>query len=332
MTSYINITHDKSAPDPDLSGLTPYRSSDKLTRYFCSTCGTHMYLEYRSDGHFEAATGTLQVDSTEGIIEYKSCMWIEDTKDGGASDWLLSREGNELQRWRQEAEESEELRIDHFNTFSEVSPAKKPVYAHCHCNGVKFWISPPNTASETARSDYSDLIIPYHLGQDASTSTPWWLCDKGTRFLAGTCACLSCRSASGFDITFWAFIPTANIFIDSKLTQPFPTDSVGHLDERLSTLKTYSSSESVRRAFCGKCGANVFWDGGKEKGRFGLIDVAVGLLAADTGARAEELLAWWTKRVSFEEFAVNKSLVRTLGEGLKDWGKRKDSAGAPGNN
>ncbi|KAF1363587.1 hypothetical protein EJ07DRAFT_103324 [Lizonia empirigonia] len=251
LTSYINITHDKSAPKPDLSGLTPYRSSDKLTRYFCSTCGTHI-------------------------------------------------------------------------------PAKTPVYAHCHCNGVKFWISPPNAASETARSDYADLIIPYHLGQDASTSTPWWLCDEGTRFLAGTCACLSCRRASGFDITFWAFIPTANIFSDSNLTQPFPTDSVGHLDEHLSTLKTYSSSEGVRRTFCGKCGANVFWDGGKERGRFGLVDVAVGLLAADTGARAEELLAWWTKRVSFEEFAVNKSLVRTLGEGLKDWGKRKGSTGAAG--
>lgn len=84
VTSYINITHDPAAPKPDLSTLTAYRSSDKLNRHFCSTCGTHMYLEYHSDGHFEAATGTLQVDSTQGIVEYKSCMWLDDTKDRGA--------------------------------------------------------------------------------------------------------------------------------------------------------------------------------------------------------------------------------------------------------
>jgi hypothetical protein len=47
-------------------------------------------------------------------------------------------------------------------------------------------------------------------------------------------------------------------------------------------------------------------------------------LDAEGGARAEELLSWWTNgRVSFEEFAIHKGLTRALGDGLKNWGRRK---------
>jgi hypothetical protein len=288
-----------------------------------------MYLEYHDDGHFEAATGTLQVESTEGIVEYKSCMWIDDTRDGGASEWLKSIDGRELKKWNQEAEESEEVSIDHYEEeIMEKEELKKSVHAHCHCNGVEFWITPPNDASLTARSDFPDLMIPYHHGPDAATNpsnTAWWLCNNSTRYLAGTCACVSCRRASGFDITFWAFIPTANIRL---LNRTFPAYHSNHRNKYWGTMKSYESSEGVTRTFCRRCGANVFWDGGEEKGREGLVDVAVGLLDAESGARAEELLGWWTERVSFEEFAINKSLVRALGEGLKEWKRRKGGRGA----
>jgi len=60
----------------------------------------------------------------------------------------------------------------------------------------------------------------------------------------------------------------------------------------------------------------MFWDRSEEKGGGSLVDVAVGLLSAVSAAKAEKLLAWWTKRVSFEDFAVNKSLARALGKGL----------------
>lgn len=331
LTSYINITHDPSAPKPNLSSLTAYHSSKRLTRYFCATCGTHMYLEYKNDGHFEAATGTLQVESAEWIVKYESCMWIEDTRDGGASIWLRSVDGKSLERWSQEAGESDRVSSDHFNAArKEIQPAKTAVHAHCQCNGVEFWIAPPDAASKKARSDFSDLIVPYHRGQQATKNPQnlaWWLCDNATRFLAGTCACLACRRASGFDITFWAFIPNANIFLDSDLSRPFPAYGTGHSNEYWGTMRAYCSSEGVTRTFCGTCGANVFWDGGMEKGREGLIDVAVGLMDADSGARAEELLSWWTHRVSFEEFATNRSLVQALGEGLRDSKQRKGRNG-----
>lgn len=290
-----------------------------------------MYLEYHDDGHFEASTGTLQIDSTQGIIEYKSCMWLGDTRDGGASDWLRSIDGTEIQRWIGEAGESKLIQLDHFSSGSRrVGQATEAVHAHCHCRGVEFWIKPSGPESKDARSDFPDLMVPYHQVANAAKNLgnePWWLRDDEKRFLAGTCMCLSCRSASGFDITFWAFVPNANIFLDEECTQAFPAYGPGRSNRYWGTMKAYKSSEGVTRTFCRRCGANVFWDGGKEKGREGLLDVAVGLLDARSDAKVEVLLNWWTERVSFEEDAVNKSLARALGEGLKAWQERRDSEG-----
>lgn len=53
------------------------------------------------------------------------------------------------------------------------------------------------------------------------------------------------------------------------------------------------------------------------------MDVAVGLLDAESGARAEEVLGWWAERVSFAEEAVNKGLVKALERGLREWAEVK---------
>ncbi len=248
------------------------------------------------------------------------------------SDWVTSIEGRELKRWREEAGESEEMSLDYYEVIRKEAAntrLEEPVHAHCHCHGVEFWITPPNEASFTAKSFVADLILPYRLNSPLSRKygSHWWLTNNNARYLAGTCACLSCRSASGFDITFWAFIPNANIFLDAACTQSFPPYTSEHRNQYWGTMKTYQSSEGVTRTFCGRCGANVFWDGGEEKGRDGLIDVAVGLLDAKSGARAEELLGWCADRVSFEECAVNRGLVEALEKGLRDWAERVEGRG-----
>lgn len=277
-----------------------------------------MYLEYNHDGHFEAATGTLHVESTDGIVDYKAHIWIEDTPDGGASQFITHIGEIELKRYLQEPVEGEEVQLDWHSEPSDKKANKHgKIYAHCHCEGVEFYISPPNEASKTAESPYADLLIPYHTGSSENPKNqPWWL-PRHDRFLAGTCACMSCRRASGFDITFWSFIPVSNISLDAAGKQPFTRNPYW------GTMKTYRSSENVTRTFCGTCGANVFWDG---DWRPSLIDVAVGLLDADSGARAEELLAWWPGRVSFEEFALNKGLIRGLEKGLLSWAERNKGA------
>src|ERR1700759_3226334 len=62
-TSYTPIP--VSNPKPDLSTLTAYHSSDILTRWFCTTCSTHLFLEYKHDGHFEVSHGSIV--QSEGV-------------------------------------------------------------------------------------------------------------------------------------------------------------------------------------------------------------------------------------------------------------------------
>jgi hypothetical protein len=49
------------------------------------------------------------------------------------------------------------------------------------------------------------------------------------------------------------------------------------------------------------------------------LDVAVGLLDAESGALAEEFLDWVGNRVSFREDAHNQELVESLEAGLAEW-------------
>ncbi|KAF2201042.1 hypothetical protein GQ43DRAFT_334541, partial [Delitschia confertaspora ATCC 74209] len=317
VTSYVNITFDPTAPKPDLSALTPYESSDILTRYFCSTCGTHMYLEYKHDDHFEAATGTFKLSTTDDIIDFQSHTWISDTIDGGASQFLPIIAGRQLQRYLQEPDQSEEVPLNHKthpSTTTEQTKQEGKLHVHCHCNGVQFYISRPTSASTTKTSSpYSDGIIPFHSGSNSNPSNnPWWLAPRG-RYLAGTCACSSCRRALGFDIMFWAFIPIANITLDKEGTKSFEHEPYW------GTMKVYRSTKDVPRTFCKVCGANVFWHG---QVRPTLIDVAAGLMDAESGARAEDWLSWWASRVSFQENALNKGLIEGLAKGLKEWAER----------
>ncbi|KAF2021186.1 hypothetical protein BU24DRAFT_446264 [Aaosphaeria arxii CBS 175.79] len=332
LTSYIDLTpppphnQDVHVSKPDVSALTPYRSSSILTRWFCGTCGTHMFLEYDFDGHFEAATGAVRVEGregTDGVVRVEAVMWIGDTVDGGAGRFIKSVDGRVLRRFLEGSTDEEgggDVPPDWTSSSrrQEVPEGKgeEAVHARCHCGGVEFWVTPPNAASREARSPYPDLLVPYNSRKSAENpgNEAWWLPGEG-RYLAGTCACESCRRVSGFDVTFWAFVPTCNIFQDEACTVPFTRRPYW------GSMKVYESSKGVTRTFCGTCGANVFWDG---EGRDGLVDVAVGLLDAKSGARAEEILSWCTERVSFAEEALNKGLIRGLQEGLQSWGSRHD--------
>ncbi|EON64816.1 hypothetical protein W97_04050 [Coniosporium apollinis CBS 100218] len=310
-TTYITVPPDLN-PAPDFSTLTPYDSSDRLTRYFCSTCGTHMFVRERASGRLIVCTGVL--NKTAGIVQPVGHEWLGDTRDGGASDWLRAIEGRAQDRWLGDEEKSEAAPLNwrsasrHTGTAAsaEAKPADR-LHAHCHCNGVSFSISRPSVHSLDAGP------APYHSGASAEdpANEPWWLRANRTKFLAGTCACRSCRLASGFDFVAWAFVPTANITLEDG--SPFK--------RYFGSIRTFESSPGTKRAFCGVCGASVFWDG-----REGLLDVAVGLLDAEGGVRAEGWVEWWTRRVSFGEEAVNGSLIGALEEGLKTWGGARDDA------
>lgn len=106
----------------------------------------------------------------------------------------------------------------------------------------------------------------------------------------------------------WTYVPTSNLRAISG--EPYRFDS--------QTLKSFKSSEGVTRYYCGNCGATIFyWRDNRPE----VIDVAVGLLNAPTGARAEEWLDWRTK-ISYEGDATYTRFFEAFKAGLEAWGKR----------
>ncbi|EXL64437.1 hypothetical protein FOPG_19300 [Fusarium oxysporum f. sp. conglutinans race 2 54008] len=304
-TSYLpigkpNLTHE----------LSVFNVSDVSSRYFCSTCGCHIYRSHKGDNGemtWGVATGVISGSDDMSVrVRYAAHTHVADTVDGGASIWIPpnGQQG--------------------FSHSDPPTQQTSSVDACCACGGVKLRITRPNETSHLPRRNYTDLIHPYCSTDEFITTNPsdekWWI--QGDKYLAGTCACKSCRLVSGFEVQTWAFVPRANISIFA------PGDSgLKALDfEGLPAgdLKSYQSSGRAVRDFCGGCGATVFW---RDVSDSSVIDVSVGLLRAEEGARAESWLYWWTDRVSFSEevqthrsgpfAAAAQTLVDKLSLGMK---------------
>ncbi|KAK1769007.1 Mss4-like protein [Phialemonium atrogriseum] len=333
-----------------LEGLVSYSPSPGSTRYFCATCGCHLFrstiraasdmaVSAQRERDWEVTTGAI-VESPGGETDpaassdSESCfkhLNVADTRDGGISVWVNDSAPN--------VESGGSSK-----TADEPKPA--PVVAApdddgvlngaCHCGTVRFHITRPDDNSKLPKSNFADLITPYcRSDQEAITNpsdTKWWLRDGNTKYLAGTCACRSCRLASGFEIQTWAFVPRSNIYFRTHQHRHPDEETVRQLDFGTlpgGILKSYTSSPGIVREFCTHCGATVFWH---DKWRPELIDVSVGLLRAPEGARASTWLDWWTGRVSFAEDTVlqrtgaaaqrAQELIWRLEAGLRDWGRR----------
>lgn len=334
-TSYVPI----SKPS-NFEALKTYKSSLNVFRYFCATCGCHVFRcdETGLESSWAVATGVILERSGDAqdnsgdrespeVEQYARHTNVEDTKDGGLSIWIpgLTRD-NKITGHPQTH--------DHLI----VDEADKELQAYCHCGTVRFHITRPDDTSRIPHSGLPDLIVPFRTGDPAiknDIDRKWWLRPEGagqpTHYMAGTCACKSCRLISGFEIQTWAFVPRSNIMFHLPSDPTSSGNSTSAKLESLSfttlppgILRTYESSPGVLRESCVKCGATVFWH---DKWRPDLIDVSVGLFDAVEGARAETWLEWWKGRVSFAEDAGSgrsgviaegaESLIQNLSTGLK---------------
>ncbi|KAK2601171.1 hypothetical protein N8I77_010641 [Diaporthe amygdali] len=263
----------------------------------------------------------------------------DDTRDGGLEPWLPVAEMKG--------------RTQHTEAKAPSESSSDSVSAVCGCGHVQLLIQRPqnllgsdNVGRKGAGlpySPYPDLMFPYKTTPKEKVDNPsgekWFLpkTDEDTRYLAGTCACKSCRLVTGYEIQTWAFIPRVAISIcvsqksastrtelnpstkhegqaaDSYITLDF--GELAKLPAGQNPLRSYESSPGVFREFCHVCGATVFWH---SKVRPDLIDVSVGLLQASEGARAESLLDWWRERCSFAEDAGldRKGWIKDWAEGL----------------
>ncbi|MEE2691987.1 MAG: GFA family protein [Pseudomonadota bacterium] len=84
------------------------------------------------------------------------------------------------------------------------------------------------------------------------------------------CHCGQCRAWSGH---YWA-----------SINVPFEALKIKTGDD---SLIWYRSSDYARRGFCSKCGSALFWHADKLDDHKHRIAVAVGALAAPTGAKLE---------------------------------------------
>lgn len=272
-------------------------------------CGTSVYEDSSDPSKIGLSSGAL--DKAEGIVRIDKSIFVADTRDGGLREWLLHMPAWEGGSEGQSKEIPQGVPYAADNAQESKESSGNLLRCTCHCGGVQFDISRPGPESSALHANWSDSLVPYFENEFGNTEdVKWWICAGGTKYLATTCACNSCRLGAGYDIQAWAFVPKTNI----HKTNGEP------LDLEMGTLKRYHSSQGAFREFCKVCGATLFWHCDE---RPDLIDVSTGLMNAASGARAEEWVEWCSKRVSFREYAQNKPLVEALSAGLKEWATRE---------
>ena len=276
-----------------LDSLTAYTwPGSQCTRYFCSTCGCHMGDFSPDDGAWVVSTSFFAKDET--VFQIKTHVFTESALGGGLNDWLPRIGDREMKIWNPKDDSAAPLQPQ-----PERGPdGEERLRAQCHCGGVSFTIPRPNEEV---------LNNPTMKGYVSPV-------DK-TKWAATIDACDDCRLMSGSHVIGWTFIPL-------DLCEPKIRS-----DLRTGTSKTFQSSPNVLRSFCGTCGATVFfsYDERRPNERENIVDLAVGILRAPEGVKAENWLTWRTGRLANANSGIryDEELTRSLGQGLSDWGKEK---------
>ena len=307
----IALLHvDIPAPDSAvISTLSVYKTSKDIERYFCPTCGCHPFEWDNGEHKWYVSTGIIQKQDFP-VVEYTRHIFIQDTKDGGFSDWFSSLNGKLLKRWSLWPERSPELPLDWKSPESHPTRSDK-LRAKCHCGGVEFYLSRPLFDSPEFTKDFPNFKVP---SETVSRSKEhWFVANDQQKWIAGFCSCDSCRRTHGMEVMSWTYVPTSLITL---------ADGSPHRLE-FGTLKCYQSSPKVTRRFCGRCAATVFY---QVDDRPNIIDVAVGLLESTAGVKAEDWLEWRKDDISWRRDARDPKLMEELLHGCQDWYERQKSA------
>lgn len=306
-----------SSPAEDtLSRLKGYRSSDIITRYFCSKCGCHCFLFHHPRNKWYCLGGIIepspsfQLDNAswpKNIIKVCHHEYIADTIDGGLTPVLLTLGGRSIPTWTA-APGSTKLPHDSIisllrNSTKNLQPPGPSSYlpAKCHCGGVSLLIKRANYNTSTT-ADFPARYIP---------SDP-------TKWLSYFCACRSCRLSFGVSLSPWTLVLPTHVFnakdphgsSSTTSTDKLSPVTFGcHASDRESnpglTLKHHWSSPDVCRSFCSKCGASVsYWC----EQRPDELDLASGLFRDEQGIMSQRWLEWvWGKCSSTEE-SIDKEI------------------------
>lgn len=259
---------------------------------FCSTCGCHIGC-YGDDGSWTPSAAVIVNPSPE-IVTWKQHVFSKSAIDGGLSNHLTHIGGKELRSWNPP---DDDLTAKLVIPEQEVGEdGKERLRAKCFCGGVSFTIKRP---SEEVLSN--EKMTKYVSPLDKKKWIALWD------------VCNDCRLVNGTPVVGWTFVPLSCV-------EP----RIGP-DLKFGTLKTYSSSPDVTRAFCGTCSATFFYaHPSRQFGDDMVVDIATGVLRAPEGALAENWLTWRTRIAHVGSgLERDEAWVTGLQEGLKKWTEEK---------
>lgn len=275
------------------------------SRLFCSTCGSKI----GGVGEHGTATGGVEVKGQWSMMislfddkfwHHCAHAFPKSVPGGGLLDWLLHQGvaaagANEEETLWYSPDGSDSC------IAAEVERAAdgtERLRAECHCGGVSFTITRPT----------QDILDDGYLRRYVSPIDP-------TKWKALLDLCRDCGRLSGASVMPWMLVPRVAI------EPPVPAE-LG--PQPYGTLKTYKSSEPTTRGFCGVCGATVL---GATKHRAptagqAVLNVAMGLLRAPEGVRAENWVTWRAGKPTWAQDAkmYDEEFTVRLVEGHRRWG------------
>ena len=323
-TGFVNL---ESAPPPAVvEKCTIYHTSKTQARYFCSTCGTklfvHPHSEREPDGTVKKRTDEDKawcvlgsaVDppeaSRDDVLLVEKHEWLADATDAGLAPFMSKLGGRDIPCFETKENEVSAADLDErLKTFGKdlLPPAPDgTLKAECRCGGVSLLIQ---RANHTERSvSQLDRFIPKNSNGNA-------LNDK---HIAMTCVCRYCRLHTGTSLAPWVYIPPVQI-INPQTSKPVvqhraalpPDPKVVNTAAQSAniglTLKHYWSSPDCCRSFCSHCGAAVFYTVDRRQE---VVNIAAGLLRAEEGVMARRWLSWQWGRVSWKDEATDQEIMK----------------------
>jgi hypothetical protein len=241
------------------------------------------------------------VDAPEETFRFGKHLFVGSTGDGGLAPMLKNIAGNELEVLEGDVGSAafhggspssggKEKQDQHEG--DKKDSGKWPLTASCHCRGIQFQISQPQSPSVFDVFNPEETITP-------SDKSKWYALHD---------VCNSCRLASGCAINSWVFpLKTHLRLLDGA---SWPDDHV------FGTGKVYRSSEGVTRLFCQRCGTKVAY---VNDVRSEIVDVSVGLLGnkGREGVLKRGHLEWRTGALAFMEYGAWKGVLGALEQGLR---------------
>ncbi|KAK4226387.1 hypothetical protein QBC38DRAFT_230047 [Podospora fimiseda] len=313
-------------------GPRRYTISNHMTLLFCWKCSSPLFVvdtssEETQKIRYWVCSGVLGKEMTRLKVDWGTHVYVGNTKDGGGVNWFSGDSGGK--KWLGKGGMSEEVKgywppLEAQKKKVEEEEVEEEVRLKCHCGGVNLVVK----AGEAKRE--------FEKQASEGKELPWFVDPRNHKSLGVFDGCDSCRLQSGVEIFNWTFFLLKHIgFADGKEGFPLTTAELKaavqeaerdgpNEDEKFGTLAWYASSDDVQRYFCSRCAACVFYC---VDDRPDIADVAVGLLDAKDGARAESIISWeFGGKIGWREdmgMSWRENLLYMVEKEVEEWREKR---------